>query len=174
MKKRLMSILILIVLILSLSGCRRTKYNIKIYNEIAESQTALPTLDELGTYKDVKFKYTKTNILFFLSDSYILRAEYDKENFEKEKEKVLNNYIFQKELDLDSKREIKKDPQFNLDGYDFRLLSLDDYDLSYPKKLIFIGVSDDKQEIAYVYYFDTDIDYIGGSFQDFLEEDCNW
>ena len=63
---------------------------------------------------------------------------------------------------------------FTLDGFYFRMLSQNEYKLYYPKTIAFIGVSEGSKEIAYVFYNDVDLDYIGSSFPDFLIEDCGW
>ena len=54
------------------------------------------------------------------------------------------------------------------------MLSLEAYDLYYPKELVFVGVSQSRNEIAFIYFYDFDLDYIDRSFADFLIEDCGW
>ena len=63
---------------------------------------------------------------------------------------------------------------FELDGFEFQMLSLSEYGLYYPKEMVFIGVSEEDNAIAYVYYYDFDLDYISQSFPDFLIEECGW
>ena len=54
------------------------------------------------------------------------------------------------------------------------MLSLREYNLYYPKQIVFVGFSDKNNEIVFVFYDDIDIDYINRSFSDFLIEECGW
>ena len=63
---------------------------------------------------------------------------------------------------------------FQYDSFAFNVLDVNKYDLTYPKKLVFVGFSDKKQEIAYVYYYNFDLDFIDTSFGEFLKEECGW
>lgn len=69
---------------------------------------------------------------------------------------------------------VERETFFVLDGFNFQMLSNGEYKLFYPKTMAFIGISEDNNEIAYVFYHDMDLDYIGSSFSDFLIEDCGW
>ena len=70
--------------------------------------------------------------------------------------------------------ENEKEPHFQYDGFEFNVLDVNEYDLMYPKKLVFVGCSDEKQEISYVYYYNFDLDVINTSFGEFLKEECGW
>ena len=69
---------------------------------------------------------------------------------------------------------LEKETFFTLDGFYFQMMSQKEYKLYYPKTMAFIGISEENNEIAYVFYDDIDLDYIGGSLSDFLIEDCGW
>ena len=139
------------------------------------SQKPLPKLDELGAFQDVQFKYYRKNMLIFFTDAYTLRLSYDDANYLREKEKLLQNYVYQTETVSDREGYDKK-PFFELDPYSFRMLSLTEYrdDLLYPKQMVFVGFSDETREIAIVYYDDFDMDYIDTSFPEFLKQECGW
>lgn len=148
--------------------------NIKRYIEMAESKDALPKIEELGSYSDIEFKYYRKNMLMFFSNAYTLRVSYDAENYRTEKEKFSQKYVFETETLYDDGGYGKK-PYFEMDFFSFKLLSYENYELlSYPHDIVFIGFSDEKNEISIVHYYDFDLDYIDCSFPEFLEEECGW
>ena len=147
-------------------------YNIEKYNEVIESVDVLPELDELGNYDDLYFKYFHDRMLFWSSDAYTLKVSYDTQNYNKEKDILSQKFVYQ--IDNLKYLDNEKEPQFQYDGFKFNVLDLNEYDLMYPKKLVFVGFSDEKQEIAYVYYYNFDLDVINTSFSEFLKEECGW
>ena len=161
-----------------------TSRDIDKWHELEESFPFLPSVEEMGDYDDLKFKHFHQRIfLLFESDAYTLRASYSAEEYEKQKEQ-LNTYVFQENFIDDSGSEpMEVETFFELDGFAFRMLSLDDYDdecdplkiaLEYPKHMVFVGACDEKREIAFVYYYDFDLDYIDDPFPKFLSEECGW
>ena len=151
-------------------------YNINRYVNLTMTNDILPKLEELGEYEDVDFKFYRDNMLIFQSDTYILKVSYDDENYEKEKELIDNNYIYQTEtlIDVVDENTYKKEPSFMLDTFNMKMLSQAEYRLDYPKELVFIGKSDEKKTISYVYYLNWDLDYIDIPFEEFLKRDCGW
>lgn len=149
-----------------------TSYDINKYAELVSEQNALPKLDELGKYDSIYFKYYHNNMLIFESDAYVLKLSYDDDNYQKEKNKLSQKYIYQTEpLSYIGNT---KEPTFQTDSFDFKVLDVNKYDLFYPKELIFIGTSDKSKQIAYVYFYDFDIDSINVTFEEFLKEECGW
>ena len=151
-------------------------YNINRYVNLTMTNDILPKLEELGEYEDVDFKFYRDNMLIFQSDTYILKVSYDDENYEKEKELIDNNYIYQTEtlIDVVDENTYKKEPSFMLDTFNMKMLSQAEYRLDYPKEIVFIGKSDEKKTISYVYYLNWDLDYIDIPFEEFLKRDCGW
>ena len=148
--------------------------NINRYTELTKYVETLPKLEDLGSYRELEFKYFRKSELIFFSDAYTLKISYDKENYQKEKEQFLQNYIYETKI-LQDYGGYEKEPVFEMDTYRFRMLSYRDYPLqSYPHNMIFVGFSDEKNKIVVVYYFDSDLDYIDKSFPQFLKEDCGW
>ena len=148
--------------------------NINRYIEVTKCIPALPKMEDLGSYSDIKFKYYRKNMLMFFSDAYTLKASYDNENYQKEKDKFLQNYVYQTEP-LHDDGGFEKEPSFEMDSYSFQMLSYENYELqSYPHDMVFIGFSDEKNKIAIVSYFDSVLDHIDGSFSEFLEAECGW
>ena len=62
-----------------------------------------------------------------------------------------------------------------IDGYIFRMLSFDEYgdELYFPKHIIFVGYSDESNEIIYGEFNDIELDFIE-SLEDFIQDDCCW
>lgn len=110
-------------------------------------------------------------MLMFESDAYVLKVTYGDEVFDRQKDYINNNYVMQEKV---YENRTEREASFTLDGFYFRMLSQNEYKLYYPKTIAFIGVSEESNEIAYVFYGDVDLDYIGSSFPDFLIEDCGW
>lgn len=149
-------------------------YNKKYYTELTERVEVLPKINELGDYKDIHFKYYYKRVLFWLSKAYTLRVAYDDVNYEEVKKEILDRYEFQTEKFVDYDNN-EKEPQVTIDSYNFNFLSLKEYKLqAYPKELIFVGFSDEKKEIAYVYFYDFDLDRLDESFEEFLRNECGW
>lgn len=150
-----------------------TRMSLDIYEELCIEQEILPELNELGEYSDVKFRHFHQNMAVFSCDSYTLKVIYDDKNYELQKNLLDSTYMFQSDPIEDSENEYIEHC-FTYDGYDFRFLSLRNYSqLDYPKKICLIGTNDEKNTIAYLYFEDTDLDSIG-SYEDFMEDYCNW
>jgi len=143
--------------------------------ELQNKQSYLPAVSEMGDYENIQCKYQHRENLIVSSDAYILRATYSQENFETQKDYVLNSYSFQDTVtDEIREKNIQKSASFSFDGYNFKMLSIDEYELWYPKYFSFVGFSAEKQEICFIYFEDIELDYIGGSFEDFLIDECGW
>ncbi len=149
--------------------------NINRYIELTEYRR-VPKIDELGKYNNMEFKYYRQNMLMFFSNAYILKVSYDAENYQKEKEDFLKNYVYETEnLNDYGGYGSSNEPNFEMDTYSFKVLSSNEYGLqSYPHHIVFIGTSDEKYEIAIVCYFNSDLDYINSSFPEFIKEECGW
>ena len=189
-RKSVLCVVLVIAVLVLVGSCvnfvygSNTSKNIKHYRELTENVEALPKLDELGKYNEYSFKYYQKNMLIFFSDAYILKVFYDKENYEKEKSKLDEKYVFETEVlydyryDAEEEKYIKvypKQPNFQIDTFDMRILSWDKHSVrEYPHDFVFVGTSDKEQSICYIYYLDTDLDYIDTSFEEFLRKECGW
>ncbi len=153
----------------------KVSYDINMWDNMQVTHAYLPTVNEIGDYTDVEFKHLHKDMsILFQSDAYILKASFTTQEFEKQISHIESKYHFQETVTSDVDKKIENDTFFELDDFQFKLLSLDEYNLEYPKQMVFIGVSNKNKEIAYVYYFDMDLDYIDSSFQDFLKKECGW
>lgn len=137
--------------------------DIKIYNELIQDVVFLPKVSELNNYSDLNFKYTQNKGVFSWY-SYILKVTYSESDFKVEKSKIDENYYFDKNFS----------DVIEVDTFKIKLLDFEKYELSYPKYLAFVGVSESTNEIVYIYYKDEDLDTIGDSWEEFIIENCNW
>ena len=149
----------------------KVSYDIEKWKNLENKYSFLPSVDELGKYTDLNFKFFHKDMLMFESDAYVLKVTYGDEVFDRQKDYINNNYVMQEKV---YENRTEREASFTLDGFYFRMLSQNEYKLYYPKTIAFIGVSEESNEIAYVFYGDVDLDYIGSSFPDFLIEDCGW
>lgn len=151
-----------------------TKRDIKYYNELVDDITLMPRTSDIGEYENLDFKYYHKNMIIFESDSYTLVAQYDDTTYFEQKDILENKYEYGEKaiIDINGHSLAQK---FSIGTFEFKVLSFDNYQevLDYPKQMIFIGTSDDTCEIAYIYCFDWDLDYIT-SFEDFLITQCDW
>ena len=157
-----------------LSGRDKVSYDINVWSDLERSFTYLPSVEEMGEFCDLESKYLHRDHFIFQSNAYILKATYSKEIFDRQKDIFLKSYSFQETV-VDYGEEItEKDASFTFDGFRFQMLSLKEYNLYYPKQIVFIGVSEKNNEIAFVFFDDIDLDYISDSFEEFLVEECGW
>ena len=160
--KRLLLIFIISVT-LALSGCTSYDRNIEHYGRDAEKYYAdgfMPALDSLEGYTDARYLSKKVESLFSVH-SMCLTLTYDRENFAAEKARVSGAYAY---LDSPVVSEFDADlytvpaVSFSHAGFDFRVVSAED--MVYPKYFGMIGISDEKCEIAYLWVYDPDLDYV--------------
>ena len=149
-------------------------YDIQDYVRVSDRFSQAPALDDLGEYSELSFKHLHREQYIFQSDAYILRAKYDEENFLNQQKQIADVFSFEETVTDYGEQTRKLTPQFRLDTFDFKLISLDIYDGFYPKCMIFLGASEEANEIAYVFFYDIDLDYIDGSFEEFLITECGW
>ena len=153
----------------------RISYDIADWETFQETYPFLPSVSQMGDYTELTSKHLHRDVLFLSSDTYILKAVYSEDIFDRQMEDFENNYKFQQTvIDNHGEKTIERDAFFKLDGYDFRILALEEYDISYPKQIVFVGFSSEENTIAFVSFFDKDIDYIGRPFEEFLIKECNW
>lgn len=130
--------------------------------EVKYASTLMPNLDDLNSYTDVKFGYKRILYFAFLgfqSDNISLFVTYD-DNYTEEKQSVLSSYDFLKEEELGE----FSVTSFDYRGYSFQIVPNRDYwnDGSCTcKSFMMIGYNDANNTIAYLYFYDFDIDYIG-------------
>jgi len=131
----------------------------------SNAKDIMPELDDLPKYEDIKYRYTHKSLLIFESDSVALIVKYDDNTFESEKKKIDEQYTFlDKKIksSFDESKYYIPEYEFSLKSYDFRVVDENDTsNTEFPKSFGMIGVSEDKKSIAYLYFYDSDLDYIG-------------
>lgn len=145
--------------------CHKNEKVEEAYSEI--ESIYLPKLSEVGNPISIEYHYHHSSQMIFDSDTDTLICKYDEENYEKQKELLDERYVFQNSDGL------KAWVPTTIDGYLFRMLSKDEYDLYYPKNIVYIATNDETKEIVYMNYYDDDLDYIESS-DEFIKNDCGW
>ena len=144
--------------------------NPKYYNEIAEESYYLPTADSLPKHISVKYKYFEDYMLIFTSKAYTMIVKYDEETFNLQKDVIYLPFENSDETNPNNKEDfITNTSPIELDGFSFKMYS--DF---YPKYIYFIGVNDEKNEIAYIFFDDIDLDEIDTPYDVFIETSCGW
>ena len=136
--------------------------------DIPDCPYTLPYIDALAPYEDYRFNYTARRMSIFESHAYILIVEYDAAEYGKRKAELDEVYTWLREGIPGEEEDVS--PEFTLDGFQFRTA----FGGKYPKEMLFIGTCDDKQEIAYIYFWDHDLDYVGPSVEDYLKDETGW
>ena len=129
----------------------------------SESESELmPELSELGNPEKIEYYNLFSAFLIFTYETDGLICTYTQEEYAIQKARLDTTYNFQTEKIA-----------VEIDGYQFRMLSIDEYDLYYPMNIVLVGYSDDANEIVYIEFYDIDLDYIT-SLQDFIMNICGW
>lgn len=170
MNKYLFIIIFAIIVILCFIGFSKpNKTDKKEYlnsgSEIdIHAKSFMPLIEDLPKYLDMSYKYNHASIILFETDTIMLVVSYDEETYKKEKEKLAEKYKFLDHKvvsDFDKNKYYIPEYQFSINNYDFQVADgNDNYQAEYPKSFGMIGISDNKKSIAYLYFYDYDLDYI--------------
>lgn len=155
-------IVILIAFMLCITGCNKSS---SIENYLNSGTTIdinakdiMPNLDELPEYENITYKYTHKTMLIFESDSVALIVKYDDETYQSEKNKLAENYIFLE----DNVEDVIPEYEFSINSYTFKVVAdNENSNTEFPKSFGMIGTSEEEKSIAYLYFYDYDLDYIG-------------
>ncbi len=168
MRKKYLLVL-MIALILSITGCSKSSTNIKKYlNSGAKIDTYakdfMPIIEDLPEYKNISYKYNYVWMILFEANTMTLVVDYDEETYKKEKKKLIKKYKFLEQKvvsDYDDSKYYIPEYEFSINSYDFKVVDKNDnYKAKYPKSFGMIGTSDEKKSIAYLYFYDLDLDFI--------------
>jgi hypothetical protein len=168
MRKKYLFILI-IVLILSFTACNKSSTNVKKYLNSGGkidtyAKSFMPAINDLPKYQDMSYKYNRFSSILSDTDTMTLAVHYDEETYKKEKEKLEEKYRYLEQKvvsDFDKSKYYIPDYEFSINSYNFRVANgNDNYSAKYPKSFAMLGTSDEKKSIAYLYFYDYDLDYI--------------
>lgn len=132
--------------------------------ELHYAEEFLPSQNEFSNTKAVHLSYQKNFMLMFISKTVAVTVQYTPEEYLGAKESITQRYEF-----LDAPMLQRGDNNYILDnaftykGYDFRVVS---YGYGGCKYFGMVGTNDDTCSIAYLYYSDTDLDYIAQADED--------
>ncbi|WP_461206319.1 hypothetical protein [Clostridium sp. DL1XJH146] len=167
-------IVILIAIVICFTGCTRSSSNIKKYLNTGSkidlnAKEVMPSLEDLPEYQDILYRYTHRSMIVFESDSVALIVNYDDETYNIEKDKLLEKYTYLEEKVVgifDESKYFIPEYEFSIDSYNFKVVAGDEEsNTKYPKSFGMIGTSDEEKSIAYLYFYDSDLDYIGVEYE---------
>lgn len=138
------------------------------YSSSESENKLMPELSELGNPEKIEYYKLFSASFIFAHETDGLICTYTQEEYAIQKARLDTTYNFQTEKTANDIL-----PAVEIDGYQFRLLSIDEYDLYYPKEVVLIGYSDDANEIIYLEFYDIDLDYIT-SLEEFIADECGW
>lgn len=135
--------------------------------------TLMPEWADVTGNAGAKYCHVISNAFIFSSETDYLICNYTPEEYAIQKAQLDIQYTFQTEAIIDE-NEICE-PMTAIDGYQFRMLSVDTYEesLYYPKQIVLIGCSDDARKIVYLLFEDWDLDYLS-SLEQFIIDECGW
>ena len=161
--KKIIAMIITVMIALILCSCVKTDNNIDKYVDdikAYEASSFMPNLDNIGKYNDVEY-FSRKDKSIFPEYSMQLVVKYDEEEFLKEKEKLNTAYTYldvPQTADFDDTVFTIPIESFSAAGFDFKVAKFDD--TVYPKNFGMVGISDEKFEIAYLWIYAPDLDYI--------------
>ena len=121
--------------------------------------SVLPDLINLPEYKDIDYRYYYREN-FWVTESMMLVVTYDKETYLVEKVQLDDTYAF---LDhaviwVGEDAYLIPEYEFSINSFNFQVVG--DAETDYPRAFGMIGTSDEKTSVAYLYFYDQDLDYI--------------
>ena len=166
--KKALCFLLIVCSIFLLTACSQNNKDIAVYEQRAAEDKIMPTRDELGDYLSVQSLCHHETELFFSWEGWNLIVEYSAENYASQKALVEEKYRFKDHPynPDESERYTPHDGcpyKTTVGSYFFRGLD----DLSYfgdstyenfPKLVYMIGFNDTEHQIAYVRFYDFDLD----------------
>lgn len=141
------------------------------YSRLESESGLMPVFAQLGQPANVEYYRSFSYAFIFFWEADGLICSYTQEDYEIQKARLDTAYTFQTETITDDHSSYE--PVVNIDGYQFRMLSCKEYGLFYPKNIVLIGCSDETNEIVYLEFYDSDLDYIT-SLEDFIRNECGW
>ncbi len=137
----------------------------KHYSE--NTNVLMPELSGLSNPEKTEYYHYEGFEFIFEWESKALVCKYSEPEYLLQKSSLDRKYVFI--IDDRTNQERTTD----IDGYSFRMLSTDEYDMNYPKDVTLIATNDETKEIVYLSFHDQDIDYID-SMDKFILDDCGW
>lgn len=193
MRRRLLCVLLCAALCLSLTGCFPFGSVQKIHRSLADydgdrrgigsAETMLPSLDALGDPAKLSYAFRKSGVIW-TSYAYALLAFYTEEDYPRQVALLETQYSFLENPILKEERWLLPEATFPYQGFSFRVVPDPDHSVCLGiacKSFLMIGTNDDAHSIAWLYFFDQDLDYIAlpedssdGAMSAFIDEYFCW
>ncbi len=147
--------------------------NEQVKSHYTQNVLCMPALSEFSNTEKLEFyNYTSYGLFGIIDyDTDTLICKYSEDEYLTHKKLLDKKYIYQNNLLDDS--EYSNNPVAKINGYVFRALSSDEYELTYPKEIVFTATNDEENEILYMYFYDIELDYIE-SLEEFILNDCGF
>lgn len=120
--------------------------------------------EKFGKYESIE-SYKYHSMAIFSQEAYTTIVKYDKENFESKKSNIESNHKFYS-VPVD---EEEAEPAFSYEDFSFRV-EVSDW---YPKEMNLVGINEATNEIAFITFYDFDLDTID-DYEEFLDYYCGW
>lgn len=130
----------------------------------------LPQLGDLQPYSEYRFHYMAKRVSIFESHAYVLIVHYDKADYDEEKSLLEQKYTYCTGESEGFSNGLMSEWEYTLDEFVVRAVKGGEY----PKEMLFIGTSDVRQEIAIIYFYDQDLDFVDVPLGKFLTEETGW
>ena len=109
--------------------------------------------------------YKYHSMAIFSQEAYTTIVKYDKDNFESKKSNIESNHKFYS-VPVDDE---EAEPAFSYEDFSFRV-EVSDW---YPKEMNLVGINEATNEIAFITFYDYDLDTID-DYKEFLDYYCGW
>lgn len=159
----LVSVLVIVCLAAAFYfGCNNTVKGMDKYHKTVNDDSDYINfeLEELGTYDSIDFQRTKTGGLLFSSTGSMLVAHYGDDEFLNQLNTV-NNFDYQTvpvHIYSDETEMALPETEFEIGGWNFKVLKNRSLNYSYPKSIDFVAVNEEENKIAYMTFYDQDLD----------------
>ncbi|MBE6959085.1 MAG: hypothetical protein E7447_08060 [Ruminococcaceae bacterium] len=168
--KKLLVLFLCLAMFVALSACsgNQCDYDIKNYESkregIPHASDFLPTLTQLGEYTKISYSYQFTPLLLFQVETVSLFVEYSPQMYQQMKDTLPETYYFlEKTVLCDDGASYQSAPaSFTYKGYQFKTAVYpESQGGGYCKQFLMVGTDDEKCRLAFCYFYDMDLDYVG-------------
>lgn len=144
--------------------------NYEMYrSELHYAEDFLPPQSELMSADNLHFAYQENSMAIFISKTIAVTVQYSPAEYEVAKQNIAAEYVFlDAPIPYHSEGAYELDNAFSYRGYDFQVVPYLDC-----RYFGMIGINDDTYSIAYLYYSDTDRDFIADAGQDLDQAMCS-
>ncbi len=120
--------------------------------------------EKFGKYESIE-SYKYHSMAIFSQEAYTTILKYNEENFESKKDNIESKYNFYS-VPVDDE---EAEPAFSYEDFSFRV-EVSDW---YPKEMNLVGINEATNEIAFITFYDFDLDTID-DYEEFLDYYCGW